>query len=203
MTRLFQRDLNGKIVGNKASLLQQKFNQKVFADNFSLQITNDPRETFSPIFDMEGSICAEKQCWLVKNGEILRPYTDKRTAVRYGLEHTACAGGAYDSIPSLGGCNMEIQHSDKTLSELLPDGLGILISIASGGDFTPDGNFASPVQVAYLTDGVRLLSRLPELTIKGSLFDFFGKDFIGVGSDKMYCSGNDHMLVTRLSVSKL
>jgi PmbA protein len=203
LTRLFQRDLNGKIVGNKASLLQQKFDQKVFCDNFSVKIENDPVETFGPRFDMEGAICADDLRWLIKNGVILRPYTDKRTAQRYGFAHTACGNGAYDGVPSLGGCNMEIEHSGKTLSELLSDGVGILIAIAAGGDFTPDGNFATPVQVAYLTDGVKLLGRLPELTIKGSLFDFFGNDFIGVSSDKIYLSGNDRMLVTRLAVEKL
>ncbi|HAE40386.1 MAG TPA: hypothetical protein DCG57_17405 [Candidatus Riflebacteria bacterium] len=203
LTRLFQRDLNGKIVGNKASLLQKQFEQKAFSANFGLQIINDPVETYGPIFDMEGAICAEAQRWLIKDGVILRPYTDKRTAQRYGFAHTACADGSYDSVPSLGGCNMEIPHSGKTLAELLPEGLGIMVAIASGGDFTPDGNYASPVQVAYLTDGARLLGRLPELTIKGSLFDFFGDDFIGVSSDKFYAGGNDRMLVTKLAVEKL
>ncbi|MBU1108228.1 MAG: hypothetical protein KKB51_16265 [Candidatus Riflebacteria bacterium] len=203
LTRLFQRDLNGKIAGNKASLLQKQFGQKSFADNFSVQIVNDPVETFGPAFDMEGSICPDELRWLIKNGVILRPYTDRRTAMRYGYENTCCADGAYDSVPSLGGCNLEISHSDKTLAQLLPGGKGIMIAIASGGDFTPDGSFASPVQVAWLTDGKQLLGRLPELTIKGSLFDFFGKDFIGVSSDKIYLSGNDRMLVTRLAVSKL
>jgi PmbA protein len=203
LTRLFQRDLNGKIVGNKASLLQQKFGQKVFADNFNVALENDPIETFGPRFDMEGAICADERRWLIKDGVILRPYTDKRTAKRYGFDHTACADGAYDSVPSLGGCNMEIQHSGKVLSELLPGGRGILVAVASGGDFTPDGKFATPVQVSYLTDGVKLLGRLPELTIKGSLFDFFGSDYIGVSSDKLYLSGNERMLVTRLATEKL
>lgn len=203
LTRLFQRDLNGKIVGNKASLLQEKFGHKVFADNFSLYIENDPIETFSPRFDMEGSICAEDQRWLIKNGVIVRPYTDKRTATRFGFDHTACADGAYDSVPSLGGCNMEIKHANKTLRELLNGQRGIVIAVASGGDFTPDGKFATPVQVSYLTDGVRLLGRLPELTLKGSLFDFFGDDFIGVSSDKLYSCGNERMLVTRLTIEKL
>ena len=203
LTRLFQRDLNGKIVGNQASLLQKQFAQKTFADSLNLQIINDPIETYSPIFDMEGAICPDDLRWLIRDGVILRPYTDKRTALRYGFVNTACADGAYDSVPSLGGCNMEIVHSGRTLSELLPQGLGILVAIASGGDFTPDGSFATPVQVAYLTDGVKLLGRLPELSVKGSIFDFFGRDFIGVSSDKIYSSGNERMLIVKLAVEKL
>ena len=203
LTRLFQRDLNGKIVGNKASLFQSQMGQKVFSDRFSLEIVRDPVETYGPDFDMEGTIPVTELDWLIKDGVILRPYTDKKTAHRYGFANTGCADGNYDSVPSLGGANVEIPHAGKTLAELLNGQPGLMIQIASGGDFTPDGSFASPVQVAYLTDGHKLLGRVPELTIKGSIFDFFGNDFIGVSSDKIYVNGNDRMLVTRLAVEKL
>ncbi len=203
LTRLFQRDLNGKMVGNRASLFQNQLGQKVFSEKFSLGIVNDPVETYSPAFDMEGVVTPDSLKWLIKEGVILRPYTDKKTAVRYNFENTGCADGNYDSVPSLGGANVEIAHSGQTLEQLLHGGKGLMIQMASGGDFTPDGNFASPVQVAFLTDGRKLLGRVPELTIKGSIFDFFGRDFIGVTSDKIYINGNDRMLVTRLATTRL
>lgn len=203
LTRLFQRDLNGKMVGNKSSLFQHQIGQKVFADNFSLVIASDPVETFSPAFDMEGTITPGNLSWLIKDGVILRPYTDKKTAQRYGFENTGCADGNYDSVPSLGGANLEIPHSERTLAELLNGKPGLMVQMASGGDFTPDGQFASPVQVAFLTDGRKLLGRVPEFTIKGSIFEFFGDDFIGVTSDKIYSNGNDRMLVTRMAIDKL
>ncbi|MEW6711751.1 MAG: metallopeptidase TldD-related protein, partial [Candidatus Riflebacteria bacterium] len=140
---------------------------------------------------------------LIENGRIVRPYTDKRTALQYNFENTGCAGGAYDSVPSLGTCNLEINHSEKTLKELLGGRHGILVAIASGGDFTSDGQFASPVQVAYLTDGENLLGRLPELTISGSIFDFFGENLIGVSSDKIYCAGNERLAVVKLDCKRL
>lgn len=203
LTRLFQRDLNGKMVGNGASLFQNQMGKKVFAENFSLKIASDPAETFSPVFDMEGTITPGNLAWLIQDGVILRPYTDKNTAHRYGFENTGCADGGYDSVPMLSGANIEIMNSGKTLQELLNGHPGLLISIASGGDFTPDGHYASPVQVAYLTDGQKLLGRVPEFSINGSIFDFFGNDFIGVSSDKIYSSGNDRMLVTRMAIEKL
>jgi PmbA protein len=203
LTRLFQRDLNGKLVGNKASLFQQQLGTKVFSEQFSLKIATNPEESFSPVFDMEGTITEKDSAWLVKNGEIVRPYTDKKTAARFGFVNTGCADGAYDSVPSLGGCNLEVCHSEKSLKQLLNGQSGILIQIASGGDFTPDGQFASPVQVAYLTDGEKLLGRLPEFSIKGSVFDFFGDNFIGVSSDKFYACGNDRLAVVRMTVNGL
>lgn len=203
LTRLFQRDLNGKMVGNGASLFQQQIGQKIFADSFSLKINNDPTETFGPVFDLEGTIAPDSLSWLIKDGMIIRPYTDKKTSKQFGFDNTGCAGGAYDSVPSLGTCNMEIMHCGKTLKELLNGGKAILVSMASGGDFTPDGQFASPVQLAYLTDGEKLLGRLPELTIKGSVFDFCGKDFSGVSSDKIFFCGNERLAVVNLKTEKL
>ena len=51
--------------------------------------------------------------------------------------------------------------------------------MASGGDTTPDGHFATPVQMAYLMEDGRLVGRLPELNISGSFFDLLGSDYIG------------------------
>ncbi len=203
LTRVFQRDLNGKLVGNKASLFQNQIGTKVFADSFSIRIANNPEETYGPLFDMEGTIVEEPLTWLIKDGVILRPYTDKKTAGKFGFANTGCADGSYDSVPSLGGCNMEITHSGKTLKQLLNGGNGIMVTIASGGDFTPDGQFATPVQVAHLTDGERLLGRLPEFSIKGSVFDFFGRGFVGVSSNKIYTCGNERMAVVELATEKL
>jgi PmbA protein len=203
LTRLFLRDLNGKMVGNKASLFQEQFNKKLFSENFNLRIANNPQETFSPEFDLEGSIVEPENQVLIDSGVIKRPYTDKRTAHKYGFENTGCAGGAYDSIPALRPCHLEIVPGNKSLKSLLNGKKGILIGIASGGDFTSDGRFASPVQVAYLTDGEKLLGRLPEITISGSIFDFFADDFVGVSSDKIYVAGDERLAVVNLKVDKL
>ena len=203
LTRIFLRDLNGKLVGNKASLFQEQLGQKVFADSFTLRIANDPVETFSPQFDAEGTIANPDLLTLVDRGRILRPYTDKRTAKRFGFENTGCASGSYDSVPTLGACQLDIVESNKTLKQLLDGNTGILIAIASGGDFTSDGQFASPVQVAYLTDGEKLLGRLPEFAVSGNIFDFFGKDFIGVSSNKIFTAGNERMAVVNLGIKDL
>ena len=57
---------------------------------------------------------------------------------------------------------------------------------ASGGDFTPDGHYACPVQLAMLTGGEKFLGRVPKFAISGHLFDLFGDDFIGVSKDKPF-----------------
>lgn len=203
LTKIFQKDLNGKLFGNKASLFQEQLGAKIFNENFSLKIATNPVESFIPGFDAEGTIAEESATWLIRDGKIVRPYTDKRTAKMYNYENTGCAGGSYDGVPTLTAPHLEIMHGSQTLKSLLNGKKGILIMMAGGGDFTPDGIFASPVQLAYLTDGNKLISKLPHFTIKGSIYDIFGKDFIGLSSDKRFTVGNDRMFVTNMELTAL
>ena len=71
--------------------------------------------------------------------------------------------------------------------------------IELGGDFNDKGEYVTPVQKAFLCDGERFIGSLPEFNMRGSLFDLFGKDFIGVGSDKPVF--NDYQLIARMSYS--
>ena len=121
----------------------------------------------------------------------------------YGYENTGCGDGAYDSVPTLGSADARVVAGNKTLKELLNGQMGLLVMFAGGGDVTPDGKYASPVQLAYLTDGEKLFGRVPEFTIKASIYDIFGKDFIGMSSDKLFAHNNERMLVTRMNIEQL
>ena len=203
VTPIFQRDLSAKLMGTGSSLFQKQLGQQVFNPSFNLKIENDPMETFGPNFDMEGVITPESLSYLVKDGVILRPYSDKRTSMMYGFENTGCGEGAYDGVPTLGACGARIVSGNKTLKELLNGQMGLLVMFAGGGDFTPDGKYASPVQLAYLTDGEKLIGRVPEFTIKASIYDIFGKDFIGMSSNKLFVHNDERMLVTKMNVEQL
>ena len=65
--------------------------------------------------------------------------------------------------------------------------------MASGGDTTPDGHFATPVQMSYLLENGKFVGRLPELNISGNFYDLLGKDYIGAvrgdpHPDSMLCA---------------
>lgn len=65
-----------------------------------------------------------------------------------------------------------------TLGALAP-GKAVYVVIASGGDMTPEGHYARPVQMAYLVENGKLVGRLPELNISGNFFELLGKDYLG------------------------
>ena len=79
-----------------------------------------------------------------------------------------------------------MESSGRTLRELIGEKDGIYISVMSGGDFTSEGNFASPVQTAFLYRGGKLVGKLPEFHISGNIYDIFGANFVGASCDRSY-----------------
>ena len=194
-----QEELSGRKIGRKASLLTGKIGQKVFGENFSLFRDATAESYGEAFFDMEGTILPGDKLALIENGVIRLPYADKKTAADYGYSLTSSAGGAYDDVPTLSSRQLAIGQSGRTLKELLQGELGIFVLVASGGDFTSEGLFATPVQMAMLTDGEKILGRLPEFSLSSSLYDMFGSDFVGVAADTPF--SHEHYAVVRMKRS--
>jgi PmbA protein len=191
--------LNGETVGLGASLFSAKIGKKVFNEKVGVYQDRTAENHHCAFFDMEGVANPKDQVLLIEKGTILKPYTDKRQAAKFSYENTGAAAGGYDDIPSLGFANLSLLAGNKTLKELLEGEEGILVVMASGGDYTDDGNFSTPVQMSYLTDGERLLGRLPEFNISGNLYEIFGSNFIGVTKDKPLW--NKQLPVIRMEIS--
>ncbi|NLI02230.1 MAG: peptidase U62, partial [Candidatus Fermentibacter daniensis] len=69
-------------------------------------------------------------------------------------------------------------------------------------DFTPQGAFATPVQLAMLHDGTRFVGRLPELRISSHLFRMFGDDWMGQSADDISAFYDSPSMVMRMDVEK-
>lgn len=192
-------ELNGYKFGTGASLFKDELGNKRFNDNFTLyQSAEEEDITGVGFFDAEGVVNQDYIYNLIENGKIITPYTDKKTSTQFNLPLTGSASADYDKVPTLAPRNLKVKSSDKTLKELLNGELGVLVSLASGGDFTQEGAFGTPVQLAFLTDGEKLIGRLPELTISGELYSMFGDDFIGKSNDKELLGSKN--LVLKLDV---
>ena len=89
--------------------------------------------------------------------------------------------------------------SNQTLEEILGEEDGIYVSVMGGGDYTSEGNYASPVQTAFLYRKGKLAGRLPELNISGNVYEIFGKGYMGISSDKPL--EGMHKMVARMRVS--
>lgn len=192
-------ELNGEKVGYKNSLLMNDFGRQAFHEQFCFYLDWDPNLHYhNSYFDAEGTIIESGRVNLIENGVVRKAYTDKRTADRFHLPLTGSAACAYDGVPSLGAFNFSIERSGQTLKSLLNGRKGLIVVMASGGDYTDEGRFASPVQLALLTDGDRIIGRVPECSISGHLYDIFGKDYIGYSQDKFLF--NQHALVVKMKI---
>ncbi len=192
-------ELNGEKVGYKNSLLTGDFGRQRFHDQFTFYLDWDPDMHYhTPFFDAEGTVIESGRVNLIEKGIVRQAYTDKRTADRFQMPLTGSAVSAYDGVPTMGAANTSIERSEKTLKSLLNGHPGLIVVIASGGDYTDEGRFASPVQLGLLTDGERILGRVPECSISGHLYDLFGKNFIGCSQDRFLF--HEHALVVRMDV---
>jgi PmbA protein len=178
----FSSDLNGNKIGKDVSTFSPYMGQLKFNENFTL-FQDHTGAMFNPFFDAEGVICENYKYPFIEKGVLKAGYTDKQTAAKLNLPMTGSSGSSYDGVPTLAPPTLNIESSGKTLKELLQGEVGLYVIMASGGDFTPDGHYASPVQLAMLTDGEKFLGRVPEFEISSHVFDLFGKDFVGVSQD--------------------
>lgn len=192
--------LNGEEVSLKTSLFSDKMQTKAFCDKFSVYQDKTEENMHNAFFDTEGVTNPQDTCFLIKDGVIEKAYTDKSIASRFSMPLTGSAGGVHDDVPSLKSTTMSVIPSEKTLKELLNGELAALVIMASGGDYTSAGDYASPVQVAYLTDGGNIIARLPEFNISGNMYDFFGKDYLGFSKDRPFFG--ERCLVLRMKVNK-
>lgn len=191
--------LSAEALGKGTSIFADKVGKKVFSDRFTLSVDRSKENILAPFFDVEGSTLEGDRIALIENGVIQRGCCDKKNAAEFGVENTACGEGGYDDVPSLGCPGLWTTPSDKTLQEILGNEKAILIDTMAGGDCTAEGNFASPVQSAYLWENGKMVGRLPEFGLSGSIYEMFGEDYLGVTADKPFFE-DSHMLVVKMNL---
>lgn len=200
----FYQALHGALFATGGSLFSGKLGQKIFSERFTLNQSRRSASGFlGAFFDSEGTVNEGDLYPLIENGVLRAPYTDKKIAALYSLPLTGSAGGEYDGLPEIEPPKLEIEESEKTARELLGGEKGVFVLIASGGDFTPDGHYSSPAQLAFLYDGERFVGRLPELNLSSHLYDMFGEDFLGVSRDDLLGLENSKVALLRLRVEKI
>lgn len=175
----FLKQFIGDLYVAGASLLSGKLGQRVFSDKLSLADDRNPATAHGAcFFDAEGCVAPEYRPVLVEDGVLKGLLTTKKTAEQYGLPNLGSASAAYDGVPNLGFEGLYAKPTAQSLRELVP-GKAVFVVVASGGDTTPEGHFATPAQMAYLMEDGELVGRLPEISIGGSFFDLLGEDYLG------------------------
>jgi PmbA protein len=189
LTDFLGRALNGERYATGSSLYSGKLGEQLFAEKITLEQNRSPLFDNTPFFDQEGVVLPEDRHALISGGKLVSVFTDKRNAALYNLPHTGAAGGDYDGIPSLTTTPLAFQSDTPDLQSALKSP-AILSMVSSGGDFTPDGSYAAPVQVAFLFDGERIIGKLPEFTVRSHISKMLGQAYIGTFDNTRFYLGD-------------
>lgn len=176
----FLTDLNADVFAQGGSIFSGKTGQKLFNDAFTFGQNLDPDIMYNtPFFDAEGTVNKDYRFNFIEKGVLKAPYCDKKTAHKYGLTPTGSATASYDGVPQSSPIRLYIERTADNVKRLLGGQLGILAIVYDGGDFTPKGDYATPVQLAFLFDGERIIGRLPEFNMSSNIFEMYGPGYRG------------------------
>ncbi len=173
------RNFSGESYASGSSLVSGKLGERLFSEKLTLK--DDRNGETNPgacFFDDEGQIADNFRAPLIESGRLVGVTVSKNTAVRFNVPVSRTSVSSYDGVPAAGLSGLYVAPTAKELCDIVP-GRAIYVSMASGGDTTPDGHFATPVQLAYLLEGGRPVGKLPELNISGDFFSMLGRDFLG------------------------
>lgn len=185
-----------------ASLLSGKLGEKCFSEKLSFGDDRNAATNLGSIFfDDEGSVLPEDRSLLIRQGKLESLLTTKNSAAQLGLPVAGTAGAAYDGVPTLTIQGLYVARTAEDIREIVP-GKAVYVMSASGGDYTPSGHFATPVQMAYLVEDGKLVGRLPELNISGDFFDILGKSYLGAIPNTLVNCCPDSLMVTKLQVTR-
>ncbi len=185
--------LHGERFAKGSSLFSGKCGQRLFSEQVTLDLVRDPVRSLRPFFDSEGVVLPGDCLSIIEQGRLARVLTDKKTAQIYNLPHTGSAIGAYDDPPTIDGAHgqsLAFRTDSQDIAGFLKGQRAIFAFICSGGDFTADGSYATPVQVSFLFDGERLLGKLPEFTMRSHIDKMLGEDYIGTFDNTVLYMGD-------------
>lgn len=192
---ILHQALNGQKYHVGASQFQGKLGEKLFDSRVTIVGDRSGEDTpFACFFDAEGVVRENDRVAFIENGVLKNLMTDKKYAALLGSQSTGCADSPYDGAPTLSSCSLRVASTGQTVAQLTAGQDAILIGTASGGDWTDDGNFASPVQCAYVYRDGKLIGRLPEFTLSVKLDELFGERFVGCSTDRAF---DDRILAFR------
>ncbi len=190
LTGFLNKSLNGERFATGSSIFSGKLGEQLFSEKVTLEQNRNPLYEPGAFFDMEGVVLLEDRCVLIEDGKLVSVFTDKKNSELYNLPHTGSASGAYDDMPSLTTVPLRFRTDSENLKDALKGQPAILTVISSGGDFTPDGSFAAPVQVSFLFDGEKIIGKLPEFTMRSHLNKMLGEDYIGTFDNTVFYLGD-------------
>lgn len=182
----FKEGLNPVSYHNNSCYYGEKLGQKIFNQKINLMDTrfNEEKGLFFR-FDDEGNKLEEKLP-LIENGVFKNIFYDMSAAKRFGKNCSGNGRREYNTAIRPSAYHVDFETTGETTQELIDQYEKIIIAVlAGGGDTSSNGEFSTPVQVAFLIEKGEIAGRLENLTVGNSIDKMMGEDFIAVPKDQM------------------
>lgn len=198
-------DLDVRNIAKSSSKLSGKIGSKLFSEDFTFYQSHHSENLLIPFFDAEGTVHLSSECRvpLIQNGEVIQAFSDKRSALEFGMPHTGSATASYDGLPTVELANYELKAGQQNLINLLQGEKGILVDHCSESTINADGDYEITLQKSYLSDGEKLLGLLPPLKLKTSAKEMFNQHFIGVTKDPLYPLNSEHGVLISMQLHSI
>ncbi len=181
----FKETLNGKRYYEGSSLLSGRLGERLFSESLTLfDSCLLPEYGYIRPFDLEGVIRETPDLVLIDNGRLSQVVLDISNATKFRKTTTGNAFRGYKDNPHIDFNLLRLKPGEKLLREIVNGKRVIVPIIASGGSYTDKGDFATPVQLAFVYEDGRLIGRAPQLEISGSFLRLFHEGLLGVSKDK-------------------
>jgi len=201
LLQLFERGCLARGYATGSSIFSGRIGDtsRPFHPDFRLVDSRDAARLRVCPFDMEGVVRDTPDLDIIRGGALRNVAASKRDALQFGLPATGSGIGDLDQLPNSGFSRLMVAPTAPTLAALLDGEPGVLVWLAAGGDVTPAGDVALPVQVSFQLDPEgNITHRLGGATFTGSVFDLFGDDFVGASEEAVEPQSDDRWLVTHM-----
>ena len=170
-----------------ASLFKNKLGEKIFHEDINLfDISLNLEMGCKNPFDHEGHVRKDPKLPIIEKGKFKNLIYDLRNGFKYKAPSSGNGYRRFDSNVSLNPNPLKFSPGKRNCWNILKDlPECIYIETAFGGDWNDLGEYSTPVQNSFLLKNGKVEGRLPPITVKGSVFDFFGEDFIEMASDRI------------------
>lgn len=182
----FQEGLNPAFYHNNACYYAGKLGQKIFNERINISdFRFDEEQGCFHRFDDEGNKL-EAKLSLVENGVFKNIFYDENAAQKYNQKCTGNGRREYNMAIRPSAFNLDFESTGETIDETLNKYDKVVVAVlAGGGDTSSNGEFSTPVQVAFLVEKGEVKGRIENLTVGNSIDKMMGDDFISVPKDQM------------------